>query len=106
MWAIFALIAGVVGAAAFYKKDRREELIGTAAGAIGFISLLILQFTMKSNMKNESGGQVEVSFQFAYWLSLLAFGVAGFISYLRKQNLKPAGGVYTPPLTSGADHVT
>lgn len=107
MWAIIALLAAIAGGLAFYKKIAKESLAGTAAGAIGFISLLILQWDIKSEVGEQGGGmvQIEIEFLFGYWASLLAFIVGGGISYLRLKREKisaiqvPAGGAVDKPVT-------
>lgn len=87
IWAILAFGAALVGLGAFLIKEKREALIGTGSGAVGFGSLLILQFVIKNTVEKEGNGQLEADFQFAYWASVLALGFAGFISYLRMQKI-------------------
>ncbi len=87
IWAIFAFGAAIVGLGGFLIKEKRENLIGTGAGAIGFISLLILQFAINSSLKEKGQGQIDVSFQFGYWLALLALGIAGLLSFLRMRKI-------------------
>ena len=82
-WAIIALFSAIVGLGAFLIKEKREAIIGTVAGITGFGSLIILQFVIKSEITQKGNGQIEVSFQFWYWVALLAMGIAGFLSYLR-----------------------
>lgn len=96
IWAILALLSAMGGLIAFYKKIPKESLAGTAAGAVGFIALLILQSVIKSEVEKQGGGmvQVEIEFLFGYWAALLAFLIAGGISYLR---LKRERMVVPPP---------
>jgi hypothetical protein len=90
IWAILALLAAIGGVFAFYKKISKESLAGTAAGAVGFISLIILQSAIKSEVGKQGGGmvQIEIEFLFGYWASLLAFLIGGGISYLRLKREK------------------
>jgi len=90
LWAILALLVAIGGLAAFYKKIKKESLAGTAAGAIGFLSLLILKSSIKNKISEQSGGTVpiEIDFLFGYWASLIAFFVAGGLSYLRLKQEK------------------
>jgi uncharacterized membrane protein (UPF0136 family) len=90
LWAILAFLVAIGGLAAFYKKIKKESLAGTAAGAIGFISLLLLRFAIKEKVGEQGGGmvQVEINFLFAYWASLLLFFTAGGLSYLRMKQEK------------------
>jgi hypothetical protein len=90
LWAILALLSAIGGFAAFYKKIKKESLAGTAAGAIGIISLLILRSAIKNKINEQSGGMVpiEIDFLFAYWASVLAFFIAGGLSYLRLKQEK------------------
>lgn len=86
MWAIIAFGAAIIGLGAFLIKEKNESLIGTGAGAIGFGSLLILQFAIKDAIeKKAEGSPIQTDFEFAYWGALIAMGIAGFISYLRMQ---------------------
>jgi len=90
IWAILAFLAAIGGLIAFYKKIKMESLAGTAAGAIGFISLLLLRIAIKNKIGEQGGGmvQVEIDFLFAYWVSMLAFLTGGGISYLRMKKEK------------------
>ena len=106
IWAILALLAAIGGLVAFYKKIPKESLAGTAAGVVGFISLLILRSAIKNKVGEQGGGmvQVEIDFLFGYWASVLAFIVAGGISYLRLKQEKvakliPADSPEPPPIT-------
>jgi hypothetical protein len=107
IWAILALLAAIGGVIAFYKKIPKESLAGTAAGIIGFISLLILRSAIKNKVSEQGGGmvQVEIDFLFGYWASLLAFIIAGGISYLRLKQEKivkpliPGDSPEAPPIT-------
>ncbi|NUQ25137.1 MAG: hypothetical protein HUU34_14415 [Saprospiraceae bacterium] len=83
IWAIFAFISSVIGLTIYLIKEKREALIGTCAGLVGFSSLLILQFAVKNVIDIKSESQIVAEFQFAYWAALAALGFAGIISYLR-----------------------
>lgn len=85
IWAIIAFSAAIVGLGVFLIKEKREALIGTGAGAIGFGSLIILQFAIKSAIEEKGEGAIHVDYEFAYWGALVAMGMAGIISYLRMQ---------------------
>ncbi|MGN6533025.1 MAG: hypothetical protein ACTHK0_14885 [Ginsengibacter sp.] len=90
LWAILSLLSAIGGFAAFYKKIKKESLAGTAAGAVGFISLLILRSAIKNKISEQSGVMVpiEIDFLFGYWASVLAFFIAGGLSYLRLKQEK------------------
>jgi hypothetical protein len=88
IWAIFALAAAIGGVAVFWKRKKVESLAGTALAIAGFISLIVLRSVIKSKVDEQTGGgggmfQIETDFQFGYWISLIAFIVAGGISFLR-----------------------
>lgn len=86
IWAIIAFGVAIIGLGAFLIKDKNESFIGTGAGAIGLGSLVILQFVIKDSIeKKAEGSPFQIDFEFAYWVALIAMGVAGFISYLRMQ---------------------
>lgn len=90
IWAILAFLSAIGGAVVFYKKLKNEAFLGTAAGVIGVISLLLLRSAIKRKVEQQGGGmvQIEIDFLFAYWVSVLAFLVAGGISYLRMKQAK------------------
>lgn len=90
LWAILALLMAIGGVAAFYKKIKNESLIGTAAGVIGFVSLLLLRSAIKSKIEGQGGEmvQVEIDFLFGFWASVLCFVLAGGLSYLRLKQEK------------------
>ena len=99
--AILALAAALGGIYVFIRKDKKEELYGTALAAVGFISLLILRSAIKGELEDKGKGMVpiEADFKFAYWAALLAFLVAGALSFLRlrqKQKLEPAPKITGP----------
>ncbi len=83
IWAILALAAAVGGLGVYLKKHPKEALIGTAGGAIAFVSLIILKLTAGASAADIKDAPIEVDFKFAYWLALLAVGVGGAISFLR-----------------------
>ncbi|MCB0540604.1 MAG: hypothetical protein KDE33_24015 [Bacteroidetes bacterium] len=105
IWAILAFGAAVIGLGVFLIKEKREALVGTGAGAIGFCSLLILQFVAKSAIEKKTEGQLAAEFQFAYWVALLALGIAGWISYLRMKQTSNIVVNFTPPPQSIAENV-
>lgn len=113
IWAILAFLSAIGGVAVFYKKLRNESFIGTAAGIIGFVSLLLLRQAIKRKIEQQGGGmvQIEIDFVFAYWVSILAFLVAGGISYLRMKKGKEVDinshGITseTKPVTSNQETV-
>lgn len=84
-WAILAFLSSIGGLAVFYKIRKSEAWLGTLSGAVGFLSLLILQMVIKDKIPEYSGGiaRISVGFSFAYWLCLLSFLVAGGISFLQ-----------------------
>ena len=85
IWAIIALASAIIGLGGFLIKEKREAVIGTGVGVIGFGSLVILQFAINNAIGQKGQGQINVSFQFGYWGALFAMGVAGILSYLRMQ---------------------
>ena len=97
-WAIIALGAAVIGLLIFLIREKRESVIGVMAGTIGFATLLILQFTIKSAiLKKAEDTPFELDFQFAYWAALIAFGIAAFLSYLRMQKAQNIIVTLSPP---------
>lgn len=99
-WAIIAFCAAIIGLGAYLIKEKREAAIGTGAGAIGFGSLLILQFVVKNAIEKQAGGSpIEIDFQFAYWGALIAMGIAGYINYIRMQMTHSIAKNISPPST-------
>lgn len=108
-WAIIAFGAAIIGLGAFLIKEKREALIGAGAGAIGFGSLIILQFAIKNSIEKKAQGTIQTDFQFAYWGALIAMGIAAFISYLRMQkthNIVVSVAPPLPPTTPNTDNIT
>jgi hypothetical protein len=92
----FAFGAAIIGLGAFLIKVKKENILGTFAGLIGAVSLIILQLVLKSEIDEIGKGFIETNFQFPYWGALIAFGIGGSISYLRirkKNNLV----IFLPP---------
>lgn len=96
IWAILALAAAITGLGVFLIKDKREALIGTGAGAIGAGSLIILQIAIHNAISTEGQGQLSADFKFPYWGALLAFLIAGTISYLRMKYADTANQTTAP----------
>lgn len=105
-WAILAFISAIGGAILFYRTHKKENLWGTAIGITGFLSMIILRSVIKSKVGTQTQGmvQIDTSFQFAYWASLLAFLIAAVICYLRLKNEKQIKAhpdkpkILTPPI--------
>lgn len=109
VWAIIAFSAAIVGLGVFLIKEKREAIIGTGAGAIGFGSLIILQFVAKNAVDQNGEGALHVDFEFAYWGAVIAMGIAGFISYLRMQkthNFVVSVAQPPPPVTPNTENIT
>lgn len=83
IWAIIAFGCALLGLVAFLRKFKDEDRIGTYAGIVGFVSLLILQFTIKNMINGQTEEIVEAEFQMGYWLALLAFAAAAYLCYQR-----------------------
>jgi len=86
-WAIIAFGAAIIGLGVFLIKEKRVSLIGTCAGAIGFGSLLLLQFDNTIKLIDVWKSLFMGDFDFAYWGALIAMGIASFISYLRMRKI-------------------
>lgn len=82
-WAIVAFSSAIIGLFAFLLKGKWEAVIGTCAGIVGFASLLIFQFVIKSVIEEKGNGQIETVFQSGYWGALISMGVACLLSLLR-----------------------
>lgn len=94
IWAILALAAAAVGLTMFLVRGSNEALYGMIAGAAGAGALLLLQLLMNMSLKKESEGHLEASFQIGYWGALLAFALAGTVSFLRWRSPQSAPGPY------------
>lgn len=106
-WAILAFISAIAGAAVFYKKAKKEALIGFIIGIVGTVSLLVLRWTVKSTVESQVNGMmsIEVDFAFGYWVSLLMFIIGGGISYLRLRKLPEPEIKTVTPVSREADPV-
>lgn len=87
-WAVLSLGAAFIGLLAFLIKAESEALIGTITAAVGFASLLVLQFDLTDSTIRGTQGQIDTVFLFPYWLALIALGIAGIVSYLRRQSIR------------------
>ncbi|MEO7531524.1 MAG: hypothetical protein ABIS69_08935 [Sediminibacterium sp.] len=81
-WAIISLMAAAAGLGIYLIKKNKEAIIGTIAGITGFISLVILQFDLKSMVKVKEA-PIDIVFTLAYWLALAAMGLAALLSFMR-----------------------
>jgi hypothetical protein len=87
--AILALVAAIGGLIIFLiNKVKKEALIGMIVSGAGILSLILLQITIKIGIKDKYHGGIIAEFQFAYWLDLLLFLFAGFMSFLRMRLIK------------------
>jgi hypothetical protein len=87
LWAILAFISAITGVVVFWRKEKKEALYGTALGSVGFLALIILRYVIKNKVEAQGAMlQIETDFTFVYWLCVLAFIVAGALSYLRLTN--------------------
>lgn len=83
LWAGLAFVAAAGGLAVFLLKRSKENLIGTIAGATGAISLLLLNITLNSKIREQGGGMIQLSFLMPYWISLLSLSGAGVLCWMR-----------------------
>lgn len=83
LWAGLAFAAAAGGLAVFLLKRSKENLIGTIAGAIGTVSLLLLNITLQSKIREQGGGMIQLSFLMPYWISLFSLGGAGVLCWMR-----------------------
>lgn len=83
IWAIIALISAAGGGGFYIAKHKREALIGAVASGVGIISLTFLRMGALFTVNRMAENMITISFKPAYWVALLAFTVAGMISFFR-----------------------
>jgi hypothetical protein len=86
IWAIISLSAAIIGAIIFFKGGiKHENWLGVALGASGVLSLIILAVLIQNKISLQTANiaLIEITFRAGYWLSVLAFAVAGTVSYFR-----------------------
>jgi hypothetical protein len=86
VWAIIALSSAIIGVIVLLKKRKMEASAGLLFAITGFISLIVLQAVIKNKVEAQQGNSmfvIETDFQFGYWVSLLAFIIAGIMSFLQ-----------------------
>jgi hypothetical protein len=109
IWAIIAFASAIIGLGVFLIKEKNESLIGTGAGAVGFGSLIVLQFAIKNAIERKAeGSPIQTDFEFAYWGALIAFGIGGFISYLRMQKtdkIIPNTAPHSDTISTNAENI-
>ncbi len=82
-WAILALLSAVGGLVVFIRRFTWENLVGAAAAGMGITYLSILRWSYMLNAGEYARAQMYIVFKPAYWLTILAFAVAGTISLFR-----------------------
>ncbi len=84
---IFAFLSAIIGFFFFLFKKQKGGIFGIVVSAFGFGSLSLLYLfvndVFNEKMKDSPLSIVSIDFQFAYWLALLSFAVAGGMSLLR-----------------------
>lgn len=83
IWAILALLSALVGLIFFIKNDPKENWIGFITCVVGTSSLELLRFNLLITAKSLEQYQMYIVFKPAYWLAIIAFIVAGTISFFR-----------------------
>lgn len=83
LWAILALASAIGGCTVHLMRHQKEALIGAATAGLGLMSLGILRFMLNLGASSTGEAMIVLSFKPAYWLTILAFGVAGTISFFR-----------------------
>ncbi|RLD58843.1 MAG: hypothetical protein DRJ01_12080 [Bacteroidetes bacterium] len=85
-WAILAFVSCLFGLSLFIRKLKYNDFYLFLTSVVGFLSLIILQITILFKVSKSGEGQVNISFQFAYWASLLSFFINAILSYFRYKN--------------------
>jgi hypothetical protein len=100
IWAIMSLAAAIMGWIVFFKGGiKQENGLGLALGIFGFLSLIITAVAIENKIKLQAGNMalIEIRFKAGYWLSLVAFAVAGAASCIRiKHEVKDEKKTGTP----------
>ncbi|MCB0706216.1 MAG: hypothetical protein KDC34_12935 [Saprospiraceae bacterium] len=87
IYALIAFLAALSGLVFFFLfQGKMYALIGTTAGLLAFLCLLILQFNLGNDMDAETKEMVVLQFKIPYWIALLSTLAVGVLngSKLRK----------------------
>lgn len=103
IWAIIAFGCTIIGFAAFIIKAKKESAVGTVAGTIGVVSLIILQFVIKDSIDEKAQGQVQTEFKIAYWLALISLALASLLSYLGLRKVDSNSSAKSPLIFSSGE---
>lgn len=90
-WAILAFFSAIGGLFVFFKRHPKEDFLGTIAGGVGVVSLFFLWLKLSAHSAQLAATQLYLIIRPAFWFTILAFIVAGGISYLRYR--LPVGNV-------------
>lgn len=69
--AVIAFIAILAGIAFAFVKGRAGNILSVLAGAVGFISLLLLQSKLNSDAAREGASILQLDFLAGFWIALV-----------------------------------
>lgn len=82
VWIILVLACGFLGFAVSWLKNRIKYSVGFLLALAGIIFLLVSQFAIIEKYDSESKDAISITIEFGYWVSLVAFAIAGSRCYL------------------------
>jgi hypothetical protein len=87
IWPLITLASCIGGIFVFWKREKKEALLGMLLASAGILAQLMLMSAVKKYEGRIDAGfvtlQTKMIFQFSYWLSLVSLLIAGGISFLR-----------------------
>lgn len=82
-WAVLAFCSCLFGLSLFIRKIKFHDYYLCVTSIIGFVSIILLQITIFAKVGKSGSNEINVSFQFAYWLVVFLYLGNVLLSYLR-----------------------
>ncbi|MFZ2899358.1 MAG: hypothetical protein WA004_12085 [Saprospiraceae bacterium] len=98
IWAIIAFSCAIAGLSFYLAKAKIADVVGIAAGAVGALSMFLLQASLNENVTKEAEGVVQIVYKFPFWGALISLILGAAGSYLTRTPVPiPAASPEMPP---------
>lgn len=92
--ALVAALGAAVGLALAFAASKKLRIVSGAASSLTALALLLLKFRMEQQALQKGEGLLGVSWEFGFWLALLAALAASALAFLPER--RDAGGPPNP----------
>lgn len=91
IWAIIGFAAALAGGAiSYFSKHEKRDKQAAIVAVVGFVSHVVLLFSVSNSVNKRGGGAVTAEVQISYIIVLLLFAVVAWLCYKKsKQALEP-----------------